>query len=52
MYNELFKTLLKSYYEDNFENKVQELLSNDNINEIELSATISSLCGVEVDFST
>ena len=51
MYNKLFKTLLKSYYEDNFENTVEELLSNDNINKIELSATISSLCGVEVDFS-
>lgn len=52
MYNELFKTLLNSYYEDNFENKVQELLSDSNINKIELSSTISSLCGVEVDFST
>jgi len=51
MYNEIFKTLLKSYYEDNFENKVQELLSKDNINKNELSSIISSLCGVEVDFS-
>ena len=51
MYNEIFKTLLKSYYEDNFEIKVQELLSKDNINKNELSAIISSLCGVDVDFS-
>ena len=51
MYNEIFKTLLKSYYEDNFENKVQELLSKDNINKNELSSIISSLCGVDVDFS-
>jgi len=52
MYNELFKILLKSYYEDNFETKVTELLSKPNINKVELSATISSLCGVKVDFST
>jgi len=51
IYNELFKTLIKSYNEDNFENKVQELLSKDNVNKNELSAIISSLCGVEVDFS-
>lgn len=51
MYNELFKALVKSYNEDNFENKVQELLSKDNINKNELSAIISSLCGVDVDFS-
>ncbi|MBZ9609599.1 4Fe-4S binding protein [Clostridium estertheticum] len=51
MYNEIFKSLAKSYYEDNFENKVQELLSKDNINKTELGSVISSLCGVEVDFS-
>ena len=51
IYNEIFKTLIKSYYEDNFEIKVQELLSKDNINKTELSSIISSLCGVQVDFS-
>ena len=51
MYNEIFKVLIKSYYENDFETKVQELLSKDNINKNELSAIISSLCGVEVDFS-
>jgi len=51
IYNEIFKTLLKSYYEDNFENKVQELLSKDNIDKNELSSIISSLCGVDVNFS-
>ena len=51
IYNEIFKTLIKSYYEENFENKVQELLSKDNINKTELSSIISSLCGVDVDFS-
>ncbi|HEY8892669.1 MAG TPA: [Fe-Fe] hydrogenase large subunit C-terminal domain-containing protein [Clostridium sp.] len=50
-YNEIFKILIKSYYEGNFENEVQKLLSNDNINKEELSAIISSLCGVNVDFS-
>ena len=51
IYNEIFKDLIKSYYEDNFENKVQELLSTDNIDKNELSSIISSLCGVGVDFS-
>ena len=51
MYSEIFKNLIKSYYENNFENKVHELLSKDNINKNELSSIISSLCGVEVDFS-
>lgn len=51
IYNEIFKTLIKSYHEDNFENKVQELLSKDNINKTELSSIISSLCGVDVGFS-
>ncbi|MGV8982937.1 [Fe-Fe] hydrogenase large subunit C-terminal domain-containing protein [Clostridium sp.] len=50
-YNEVFKTLVKSYHEDNFEIKLQELLSKDNINKTELSSIISSLCGVDVGFS-
>jgi iron only hydrogenase large subunit-like protein len=51
IYNEIFKTLVKSYSEDDFETKVRELLSGDNINKNELSSIISSLCGVQVDFS-
>lgn len=51
IYSEIFKTLVKSYYEDNFEVKVQELLSMDNLDNNELSLVISSLCGVQVDFS-
>jgi iron only hydrogenase large subunit-like protein len=50
-YSEIFKILIKSYYEDNFEVKVQELLSKEDINKDELSLIISSLCGVKVDFS-
>ena len=50
-YNEIFKTLVKSYYENDFEIKVQELLSKESINKNELSAIISSLCGVDVGFS-
>lgn len=52
IYNEIFKDLTKSYYDGNFENKVEELLSKDNINKNELSSIISTLCGVEVDFTT
>ncbi|WP_291637474.1 [Fe-Fe] hydrogenase large subunit C-terminal domain-containing protein [Clostridium sp.] len=51
IYNEIFKTLVKSYSEDNFETKVRELLSRDKVNKNELSSIISSLCGVQVDFS-
>jgi iron only hydrogenase large subunit-like protein len=51
IYSQIFKVLLKSYYDDNFEAKVQEILSAEDINTTELSAIISSLCGVEVAFS-
>ncbi|MCB2290962.1 4Fe-4S binding protein [Clostridium sp. CS001] len=51
IYSEHFKSLIKSYYENNFEDKVQELLSKDNTYKNELSLVISSLCGVQVDFS-
>lgn len=50
-YSETFKVLIKSYYENNFEDKVQTLLTKDNIDKKELSLVISSLCGVQVDFS-
>jgi iron only hydrogenase large subunit-like protein len=49
--SDIFKTLIKSYYEDDFEGNVQKLLSQDNINKNDLSSIISSLCGVDVDFS-
>lgn len=51
IYNEIFKTLIKSYYKGTFEIKVQELISKNSINTNELSSLISSLCGVQVDFS-
>lgn len=51
MYSNLFKALINSYYEDNFEEKIKELLSNDDINKQEFANLISSLCGVNVDFS-
>lgn len=50
-YREFFKILLKSYYEGNFEDKLQELLTKDSMDKNELSLVISSLCGVEVNFS-
>jgi iron only hydrogenase large subunit-like protein len=49
--SDIFKTLIKSYYENDFEDRVQELLSTDNVNKNDLSSIISSLCGVDVDFS-
>lgn len=46
----LFKSLVKSYYDDNFEDTVISLLSNKDIDKEYLSKTISFLCGVEVDY--
>jgi len=51
IYNEIFKSLIKAYHEDNFESKIRELLSKEDINKPELSCIISSLCGVDVAFS-
>ncbi|OFI01514.1 iron hydrogenase 1 [Clostridium acetireducens DSM 10703] len=50
-YNDLFKSIVKSYYEGTFDEKINELLSNTNIDKNDLAAVISSLCGVNVDFS-
>jgi len=51
MYNYLFKTIVKAYYEGNFDEKIKELMEDDNINKEYLSLVISSLCGVEVGYS-
>jgi len=51
IYSNLFKTLINAYYENTFEEEVEKILSNNEINKEELANIISSLCGVNVDFS-
>lgn len=51
MYNELFKAIVKAYYEGDFDKKIKELIDNENIDKAYLSEVISSLCGVGVSYS-
>ena len=50
-YGELFKRLLKAYYEGVFEETVEEVFSNKDVNKESFAKIISALCGVEVDYS-
>lgn len=49
-FDSLFKNLIKSYYNNNFEKTVNEILSNKNTDEEYLANVISSLCGVTLNF--
>lgn len=51
-YSNLFKTIVNSYYEGNFEKKIEDLLSQDNINKEDLCKVISSLCGTNISYSS
>ena len=50
-YRELFKKLLKAYYEDVFEETIEEVFSNRDVSKESFTKIISALCGVEVDYS-
>jgi iron only hydrogenase large subunit-like protein len=50
-YSNLFKTLVDAYYNNNFDNYVNELISDPAINKEQLKNTISSLCGAEIKTS-
>lgn len=50
-YSKLFKTLINAYYSGNFEAKVNDILSEPDINKSDLASVISSLCGVELNYS-
>lgn len=50
-YSSLFKELLKAYYEDVFEETIEEIISRREIDEEKLAKIVSALCGVEVSFS-
>lgn len=48
---DIFKELIKSYKEDNFEETVNILLSNNDLNKDKICSIISSLCGVHLKYS-
>ncbi|MCF6460204.1 [Fe-Fe] hydrogenase large subunit C-terminal domain-containing protein [Clostridium sp. Cult3] len=50
-YRELFKKLVKAYYEDVFEETIEEIFSNSKVSKESFAKVISALCGVEVDYS-
>lgn len=50
-YSELFKIIVKAYYENRFEQTVNEILSQEEINKEDLCKVISSLCGTGITYS-
>lgn len=49
-YNDIFKLLVSSYYNDTFETKVESLLKEQVTNKETLAKIISTLCGVDIDY--
>lgn len=49
-YKELFRSLIKAYYKENFEETIFTLISDDSIDKNYLSNLVSSLCGVDVKY--
>lgn len=47
-YLNLFQTLVKAYYNDNFDNTVASILNDDEVDKERLTQCISILCGVNV----
>lgn len=50
-YTELFRSLVDSYYEGNFDSYVYHVLSDESIDKEELSKVISFLCGTSIKFT-
>ncbi len=50
-YSDLFKELVQVYYKGGFEAKLQSILSDPDVNKEDLARVISSLCGVQLDFT-
>lgn len=50
-YHEIFKAIIRAYYEDNLEEKLQQILDEPGIDKIKTSKIIASLCGVSVEYS-
>ncbi|MCH3965606.1 MAG: 4Fe-4S binding protein [Clostridium sp.] len=51
-YRELFKIIVKSYYNGDFDKKVNEILSENSIDKKELCSIVSLLCGVDIDYNS
>lgn len=50
-YSDLFKEIIASYYSGSFEEKLNCIFSDSNVNKEDLARVISSLCGVQLEFS-
>jgi Na+-translocating ferredoxin:NAD+ oxidoreductase RNF subunit RnfB len=50
-YSDLFKKIVNSYYDGGFEKKLETILSDPEVNKEDLAQVISSLCGVQLDFT-
>ncbi|MDF2673523.1 MAG: iron hydrogenase [Clostridiales bacterium] len=49
--SKLFKEIMNAYYDNSFDEKIIELLSKSNVDKENMGKIISSLCGVDVDYS-
>ncbi len=49
-YNELFKKILKSVKDNNFETVITEIMDNPQVDKDKLAKVVSSLCGVELSY--
>lgn len=50
-YSDLFKEIVNAYYDGGFEKKLETILSDPEVNKEDLARVISSLCGVQLDFT-
>jgi iron only hydrogenase large subunit-like protein len=50
-HKQIFKRIVKAYYDDSMDETVNELLSSSDIDKSKLAKIISSMCGVSVDYS-
>lgn len=49
-YRLLFKELLIAYYEDVFEEKVEEIIEKKDVDKESFAKVVSAICGVEVEY--
>jgi len=50
-HSELFKLLVKAYYDDKLDDTINKMLKDESIDKEILAAEISSLCGVNLSFT-
>lgn len=51
MYSELFRKIVKAYYENNLKEELSEILNDKSVDKNELGSVIASLCGVNINFN-